>query len=128
MKLTLEEIAKAVEGRLIGDNAVVTAVSTDTRTISNGALFIPLKGASFDGHKFIDVAVENGAVAVISQEEINTTVPVIMVEDTHKALGDLVQILSFYFIKFLLLVLQEVQVKQQQRILWHLFLHRSTMF
>ena len=34
MKLTLEEIAKAVEGRLIGDNAVVTAVSTDTRTIS----------------------------------------------------------------------------------------------
>ena len=89
MKLTLEEIAKAVEGRLIGDNAVVTAVSTDTRTISNGALFIPLKGASFDGHKFIDVAVENGAVAVISQEEVNTTVPVIMVEDTHKALGDL---------------------------------------
>lgn len=89
MKLTLEEIAKAVEGRLIGDNAVVTAVSTDTRTISNGALFIPLKGASFDGHKFIDVAVENGAVAVISQEEINTTVTVIMVEDTHKALGDL---------------------------------------
>ena len=50
MKLTLEEIAKAVEGRLIGDNAVVTAVSTDTRTISEGALFIPLKGASFDGH------------------------------------------------------------------------------
>lgn len=47
MKLTLEEIAKAVEGRLIGDNAVVTAVSTDTRTISEGALFIPLKGSIF---------------------------------------------------------------------------------
>ena len=96
MKLTLEEIAKAVEGRLIGDNAVVTAVSTDTRTISNGALFIPLKGASFDGHKFIDVAVENGAVAVISQEEVNTTVPVIMVEDTHKALGDLARCCRHY--------------------------------
>ena len=95
MKLTLEEIAKAVEGRLIGDNAVVTAVSTDTRTISNGALFIPLKGASFDGHKFIDVAVENGAVAVISQEEVNTTVPVVMVEDTHKALGDLARYYRF---------------------------------
>ena len=47
-------------------------------------MFIPLKGASFDGHKFIDVAVENGAVAVISQEEINTTVPVIMVEDPRR--------------------------------------------
>lgn len=89
MKLTLEEIAQAVGGSLKGENTVITAVSTDTRTISQGALFIPLKGASFDGHRFINKAVENGATAVISQENVETNVPVVMVDNTHKALGDL---------------------------------------
>lgn len=89
MNLTLEEIRKAVDGSLSGENISVTSVSTNSREIEKGALFIPLKGANFDAHDFIDSAVENGAAAVIAHRKVNTSVPVIYVEDTHKALGDL---------------------------------------
>jgi UDP-N-acetylmuramoyl-tripeptide--D-alanyl-D-alanine ligase len=72
---------------VIGDETVrITAVSTDSRSIPEGALFLALCGERFDGHKFIDTAIANGAVAVVSAKEIAAPVPVIRVEDTGRAL------------------------------------------
>ena len=89
----IEEVIKAVNGciskNINTDNIFIQNVSTDTRNIKKGDLFIPIIGENFDGHNFIDVAFEKGAIACFSQKEINTNNLVINVADTKKALKDL---------------------------------------
>lgn len=85
MRLTLQEIAKACGGRLTADGEI-TSVSIDTRTVAAGSLFIAIRGDRFDAHDFVGQAVQNGAAAVMCHKEVETTVPVIYVEDTAKAL------------------------------------------
>ena len=71
-ELTIREILEAVKGRLLGDfndlDAVVTKVETDSRTISSGALFLPLAGERFDGHAYINAALE--AVDRLAQHDV----------------------------------------------------------
>ena len=64
---TLEEIEKATGASLLhrGEAAFVEGVSTDTRTISPGELFIALIGENFNGHEFLKRAVLSGASAVM---------------------------------------------------------------
>lgn len=61
---------------------VITGVSTDTRTIQKGDLFIALVGDKFNGHDYVSVAEKNGAAAVICCEEVETSLPVLMVDNT----------------------------------------------
>ncbi|HAX27006.1 MAG TPA: UDP-N-acetylmuramoyl-tripeptide--D-alanyl-D-alanine ligase, partial [Alteromonas macleodii] len=63
----------------------VSAVSTDTRTLEDGAVYLALKGPNFNGHDFISTAEKAGASAVIASEDVATSLPVIMVEDTKEA-------------------------------------------
>ena len=65
----------------------MSAVSTDTRTLEDGAVYLALKGPNFNGHDFISTAEKAGASAVIASEDVATSLPVIMVEDTKEALG-----------------------------------------
>ena len=68
--MNLYEIAKACNGRLVGDgNIEVAQYSNDTRTLQAGALYIPIVGEVFDGHAFISKAFESGAVATLSSKE-----------------------------------------------------------
>ncbi|MBN1405558.1 MAG: UDP-N-acetylmuramoyl-tripeptide--D-alanyl-D-alanine ligase [Candidatus Omnitrophica bacterium] len=105
----VDEILKATQGKLIsGDKDLsVKNVSTDTRTISEGSLFIALKGDNFDGHNFIKIAFEKGAIAAIVSKlgpspkasllaaetpyfsEKNKKLALIKTKDTKKALGDI---------------------------------------
>ena len=64
-RFTLAQAAEWTKGETAGD-AVLTAVSTDSRRIPQEALFLPLAGERFDGHDFIGKALENGAAAVMS--------------------------------------------------------------
>jgi UDP-N-acetylmuramoyl-tripeptide--D-alanyl-D-alanine ligase len=70
-----------------------TGVSTDSRTVEPGNLFLALRGGRFDGHAFLQDAVDRGARAVIVdgayRRERALPVPVLTVEDTTRALGDL---------------------------------------
>lgn len=66
-----------------------TGVSTDTRTISAGDLFIALNGENFRGSDFADVAVRKGARAIVSSDDISVDVPVIHVDDTLAAYQEL---------------------------------------
>ncbi len=86
---TLSWIAEKVNGKLLNDAAdvEVSAVSTDTRTLEDGAVYLALKGPNFNGHDFISTAEKAGASAVIASEDVATSLPVIMVEDTKEALG-----------------------------------------
>lgn len=92
--LYIKEIIKAVDGILISENkdienVFISNISTDTRNISNGQLFIPIKGDNFDGHEFINSAFEKGALCVLTEKDISTDKLAIKVKDTRKALGDL---------------------------------------
>jgi UDP-N-acetylmuramoyl-L-alanyl-D-glutamate--2,6-diaminopimelate ligase len=70
---------------------IVTGLTADSRQVHPGALFVALPkldraGFQFDGHDFIDAAVEAGAAAVLAQRPVGATVPVIVVADTRRAL------------------------------------------
>ncbi|MCX7773269.1 MAG: UDP-N-acetylmuramoyl-tripeptide--D-alanyl-D-alanine ligase, partial [Clostridia bacterium] len=90
--LHAEAIAQMAGGRLSApSDTLVTKVSTDTRTLGAGSLFVALIGERFNGHDFLAQAFENGAEIVMVNE--GTTVPqnrpAIFVDDTLKALGRL---------------------------------------
>ncbi len=88
---TLDRVAAAL-GTGPGGQTPVRAVSTDTRTISHGDIFVALKGETFDGHDHLAAAVEGGAVAVVVSRVPrggSLGVPVYQVPDTLVALGQL---------------------------------------
>ncbi|MBE0502000.1 MAG: UDP-N-acetylmuramoyl-tripeptide--D-alanyl-D-alanine ligase [Desulfuromonadales bacterium] len=92
MTFDLQEIIQITGGRLRSDSSEKTifGISTDSRTVGKGELFIPLRGDNFDGHEFLALAVRSGAAACLSEDEVQgLPVPVIIVEDCLKALGDL---------------------------------------
>lgn len=94
MKLKLSDIVRLTSGRMTPVNATgrVTGISTDSRTIRPGELFVPLRGPNYDGHDFLIRALRNGAAACLSEEVIaGFQIPVIQVADTLRALGDIAQ-------------------------------------
>lgn len=86
--LTFKEAAKAVGSstELCGK---FDSVCTDTRKITDGCLFIAIKGDNFDGHDFAAKAIENGAQAVIAEKDCGLGERQILVENTRLALLDL---------------------------------------
>ena len=60
--MSLAEAAAAISGRVqgAGADAVFSGVSTDSRTLGRGELFVAIRGEKFDGHQFLDVAKERG--------------------------------------------------------------------
>ena len=101
MKLKLSDILRLehVEARDCDRPVfVITGVSTDSRSVKPGDLFIPIRGAQFDGHNFISNAVKAGAAAVLAEHRwarMNAAylrtlpVPQIIVGDSTRSLGDL---------------------------------------
>ena len=66
---TITDIADATGGRIIGsDEGEVSGVSTDSRSIAAGELFVPLRGTSFDGHDYLSAVAQQGATAVLASE------------------------------------------------------------
>jgi len=94
-KLNLTEIAAAL-GTTVPIEAEITEISTDTRNLPEGCLFLALKGTHFDGHAFAKRAVESGAAAVVTEYEIEGC-PCLIVPDTRRAL---LQIATYYRKKF----------------------------
>ncbi len=64
----------------------ITGVHSDSRNIKPGYLFVAVHGFNVDHLDFLDMAIRNGAVAVISDREVDTEIPVILVEDANKEL------------------------------------------
>jgi UDP-N-acetylmuramoyl-tripeptide--D-alanyl-D-alanine ligase len=89
MNWLLSEIAQAAGGRLCGPDQNVSGVSSDTRAIGPGQLFVALRGERFDAHDFLTQAVTAGAVALLVADEARVPVGVtaLVVDDTRLALG-----------------------------------------
>ena len=93
MKMQLSEVARAlgVEPEASFEQVMVTGVSFDSRTLTKGALFIPLI-AEHDGHNYVEAAKSNGACATLWQKghaNMPQDLPVLEVEDTLKAMQQL---------------------------------------
>ena len=104
---TAREICAAVGGTLLQDSgAPVTGVTTDSRAVQPGQLFIPLVGERFDGHAYISKALDGGAAGCLTAAAPETLLPgklYIQVADTRLALKALA---SWYRDKFDLPVVQ----------------------
>ncbi len=86
--ITLSAIARAVGGKLpegLDPEQRITEISTDTRSLSKGCVFLALRGETFDGHDFVMKAIENGAICAITDIAIEGC-PCICVKETGQAL------------------------------------------
>ncbi|MEZ5616130.1 MAG: UDP-N-acetylmuramoyl-tripeptide--D-alanyl-D-alanine ligase [Rhodocyclaceae bacterium] len=91
--MSLMEAALATGGTVLRGNPRIEGVSTDTRSIASGELFVALRGERFDGHEFIDVAAGRGAAAAMVEQawadDHALGLPALAVADTRLALGAL---------------------------------------
>jgi len=83
----LSRIATATGGRLLGEDLSVSQVSTDSRSLGPGELFVALQGPNFDGHDFLDMALQQGARAALVSRDTGHVLPRVLVADTRLALG-----------------------------------------
>lgn len=93
---TLKEIAEATGGNMLGEpESVVTGVSTDSRQVAAGELFVALRGEHFDGHAFIEAAAKRGVGLFLVDQawqesrRLPAGCSAVVVPDTLKGLGDL---------------------------------------
>ena len=87
--MSLSEAARFAEGRLDGADGVFSGVSTDSRSLARGELFVAIRGERYDGHEFLGMARERGAAgALIDGRHAGAApLPAIVVDDTRRALG-----------------------------------------
>lgn len=87
---TLMELAHATGGRLVGTDQTVDRITTDTRQLHQGDLFVALTGPHFDGHDFVSVADAKGVRACVVSRHCHIPSQIV-VADTHLAFGQLGQ-------------------------------------
>jgi UDP-N-acetylmuramoyl-tripeptide--D-alanyl-D-alanine ligase len=96
--LTAQEILQATDGCLISGTPEIMfcGITTDSRQIHKGNLFIALRGENFDGHDFVQMAMEQNVAGILIDDEKKNNwvkddkaVAVIKVADTLRALGDI---------------------------------------
>lgn len=89
IRVSLQVLAGVLNAELIGADAQIDSVTTDTRKVEAGGLFIALKGEKFDAHEFAADAIAAGAAALIVSKRLPVDVPQLVVSDTRIALGQL---------------------------------------
>jgi UDP-N-acetylmuramoyl-tripeptide--D-alanyl-D-alanine ligase len=92
--MTIKEAAQMLCADWSGKDVLFTGVSTDSRTLKQGNLFVALTGENFDGSRFVGNAVEKGAVAAMLNQaadsnDLPVNIPLIRVKDTRLGLGQL---------------------------------------
>ena len=92
--MAVQEAARALHAEWRGEDVFFTGVSTDSRMVGRGDLFVALRGEKFDGYEFVAAAKERGAVAAMVCQGSETgnhesRIPLILVKDTRLGLGQL---------------------------------------
>jgi len=88
-KLLLSQVAPQIDAQLVGADLEFDGVSTDTRAVGAGQLFVALKGPNFDAHDFVEDAVSAGAVALLVERRLDIALPQLVVNDSLIGLGRL---------------------------------------
>jgi UDP-N-acetylmuramoyl-tripeptide--D-alanyl-D-alanine ligase len=89
MKRTLSDAARITGGQLSGEDRPYGSVSTDSRTLNPGALFVALRGPNFDGAAFVAAAASRGAIGALVERAVSCDLPQVVVPDTLRALQEL---------------------------------------
>ncbi|WP_318363861.1 UDP-N-acetylmuramoyl-tripeptide--D-alanyl-D-alanine ligase [Enterobacter sp.] len=89
ISVNLSQLAGILNGELIGSDLTIDAVTTDTRKLTPGCLFVALKGERFDAHDFAATAKEGGAGALLVSRKVECDLPQLLVKDTRLAFGEL---------------------------------------
>ncbi|MEQ9773104.1 UDP-N-acetylmuramoyl-tripeptide--D-alanyl-D-alanine ligase [Pectobacterium jejuense] len=89
IRVSLQQLATVLNAQLIGNDIDIEDVSTDTRKLTSGCLFVALKGEKFDAHDYAADAVKGGAAALLVSKHLPIDVPQLLVSDTRLALGQL---------------------------------------
>jgi UDP-N-acetylmuramoyl-tripeptide--D-alanyl-D-alanine ligase len=89
MKFSLAEVAEITNGEMHGEEVMMHGLSTDTRKMVAGNLFVALVGESFDPHEVIEAGDAAQASAVLVQRKVNAGLPQVVVNDTYQALQQL---------------------------------------
>ncbi|MBU9825342.1 MULTISPECIES: UDP-N-acetylmuramoyl-tripeptide--D-alanyl-D-alanine ligase [Rahnella] len=89
IRVSLQTLADALNAELIGVDTQIDSVTTDTRQVTEGGLFVALKGEKFDAHDFAVDAVKAGSAALLVSKRLPVDVPQLLVTDTRIALGQL---------------------------------------
>lgn len=91
--MSFSQIADVLKGRIKGQNVPVAlafdGVAIDTRKNCEAKLFIALKGDNYDAHDYLDQAEKAGASALVLERDVESSLPTILVKDTHVALKEL---------------------------------------
>lgn len=87
--MTLAAAARVLDGALRGPDTEFAGVSTDTRQMARGDLFVALVGPRFDGHAFLSEAANRGAVGALVARDVDAPLATVRVDDTRLALGRL---------------------------------------
>ena len=85
--VSLQTLASVLNAELVGADSQITEVTTDTRQVTRGCLFVALKGERFDAHDFAMDAVAAGAGALLVSKRLVAEIPQLVVKDTRIALG-----------------------------------------
>ena len=85
---SVAQVAERVEGSVAGSaDVVVVGITHDSRQVQPGWLFVCVRGASVDGHEFVDAAISAGASAVLVERHIDVAVPQIIVSSTRLSMA-----------------------------------------
>lgn len=87
--VTLGQLSGVLNGELQGEDVLIDDVTTDTRKITPGCLFVALKGERFDAHDFAQTAKDAGAGALLVSRKLAIDLPQLVVSDTRLAFGEL---------------------------------------
>lgn len=89
IKTTLSQLAPYLNARLVGGDAEVSVVYTDSRQVCVDGLFVALRGPHFDAHDFLPQVLAQKAKGVVVEKESALDIPQLVVENCKLALGDL---------------------------------------
>ncbi len=90
--MNINELLTSTKGKLINNinlEEKYNKIKINSKEVQKDDIFIAIIGENHDGHEYIDEAIKNGAKLIITQKQINTNTPYIIVKDTTKTLGDI---------------------------------------
>lgn len=88
--LTIRHVTEAAGGQYFGPSQLldteITAITTDSRSVESGCLFVPIVGKRVDGHSFIPAVMEAGALVTLSERPLDGACPYILVASSREAI------------------------------------------
>lgn len=87
--MRISELVKNLQCKILGDDVEIGGISYDSRKVSQNQIFCAIRGYKTDGHKYINTAINNGAIAILVEEEqdVDAHITQIIVQDTRETAG-----------------------------------------